>query len=140
MASGLIAHCICYIIRNLGTSYVCPLVFSWENFAGMFGEDRKSRSSDCFSVMASLSVHRFDCALAYDVFSILLVFFLIKYIYIYIYIWGEFAGFFFLWLIRYCMHSCLISQFGLHWFNMLRYNWEFWLYWPSVFPVYAKVR
>jgi len=51
----------------------------------MFGEDRKSRSSDCFSVMASLSVHRFDCALAYDVFSILLVFFLIKYIYIYIF-------------------------------------------------------
>jgi hypothetical protein len=38
----------------------------------MFGEDRKSRSSDCFSVMASLSVHRFDHALAYDVFSILL--------------------------------------------------------------------
>jgi hypothetical protein len=41
----------------------------------MFGEDRKSRSSDSFSVMASLSVHRFDRALAYDVFSILLVVF-----------------------------------------------------------------
>jgi hypothetical protein len=41
----------------------------------MFGEDRKSRSSDCFSVMASLSVHKFDHALAYDVFSILLVVF-----------------------------------------------------------------
>jgi hypothetical protein len=77
----------------------------------MFGEDRKSRSSDCFSVMASLSVHRFDRALAYDVFSILLVvfvFFLIKKNL------GEFVGFFFSWLIRYCMHSCLISQFGLH--------------------------
>jgi hypothetical protein len=27
------------------------------------GEDRKSRSSDCFSVLASLSIHRFDLAL-----------------------------------------------------------------------------
>jgi hypothetical protein len=57
----------------------------------MFGEDRKSRSSDCFSVMASLSVHRFDHALAYDVFSILL-FFKKKN-------WGEFAGFFFFGLL-----------------------------------------
>jgi hypothetical protein len=47
----------------------------------IFGEDRKSRSSDCFSVMTSLSTLRFDLTLAYDVFSILLV-----YIYIYIYI------------------------------------------------------
>jgi hypothetical protein len=36
-----------------------------------FGEDRKSRSSDRFSVVASLSVHRFDLAFAYDVISIL---------------------------------------------------------------------
>jgi hypothetical protein len=67
MASGLIAHCICYISCNLGTSYVCPRVFSSENFAGIFREDRKSRSSDYFSIMASLSVHRFDRALVYDV-------------------------------------------------------------------------
>jgi hypothetical protein len=39
----------------------------------LFGEDRKSRSSDCFSVVASLSVYRFDLAFAYDVFSIFLV-------------------------------------------------------------------
>jgi hypothetical protein len=38
-----------------------------------FGEDIKSRSSDCFSVVASLSVYRFDLAFAYDVISILLV-------------------------------------------------------------------
>jgi hypothetical protein len=37
----------------------------------LFGEDKKSRSSDCFSVVASLSVHRFDLAFAYDVISIL---------------------------------------------------------------------
>jgi hypothetical protein len=37
----------------------------------LFWEDRKSRSSDCFSVVASLSVHRFDLAFAYDVISIL---------------------------------------------------------------------
>jgi hypothetical protein len=46
--------------------------------------------------MASLSVHRFDRALAYDVFSILLVVFVFfnkkK-------IWGEFAGFFSLGLL-----------------------------------------
>jgi hypothetical protein len=45
----------------------------------LFGKNRKSRSSDCFSVVASLSVYRFDLAFAYDVFSILLVvFFKIK--------------------------------------------------------------
>jgi len=37
----------------------------------LFGEDRKSRSSYCFSILASLSVHRFDLAFAYDVISIL---------------------------------------------------------------------
>jgi hypothetical protein len=39
----------------------------------LFEEDRKSRSSDYFSVVASLTVHRFDLAFAYDVISILLV-------------------------------------------------------------------
>jgi len=43
-----------------------------------FGEDKKSRSSDCFSVVASLNVHRFDLAFAYDVISILLVVFFFK--------------------------------------------------------------
>jgi hypothetical protein len=62
----------------------------------MFGGDRKIRSSDCFSVMASLSVHRFDRASAYDVFSILLV------VFVFFFNkkiknknWGEFAVFFF---------------------------------------------
>jgi hypothetical protein len=37
----------------------------------LFGEDRKSMSGDCFSVLATLSLHRFDLALhAYDVISI----------------------------------------------------------------------
>jgi hypothetical protein len=58
------------------------------------GEDRKSRLSDCFSVLASSSVHRFDLAFVYDVISILHVLFVLnkknkKN-------WGEFAGFFFL--------------------------------------------
>jgi hypothetical protein len=39
----------------------------------LFVEDRKSRSSDYFSVVASLSVNRFDLAFTYDVISILLV-------------------------------------------------------------------
>jgi len=48
-------------------------MFLERNVQVLFGEDRKSRSSDCFSIVASLSIHRFDHALAYDVFSILLV-------------------------------------------------------------------
>jgi hypothetical protein len=36
-------------------------------------EDRKSRSSDYFSVVVSLSVYMFDLAFAYDIISILLV-------------------------------------------------------------------
>jgi hypothetical protein len=60
-----------------------------------FGEDRKSRSSDCFSVLASSSIHRFDLAFAYDVISILLVFVLNKKK------MGRICRiFFFFWLIR----------------------------------------
>jgi len=33
-------------------------------------EDRKNRSSDCFSVLASLSIYRCDLTFAYDVISI----------------------------------------------------------------------
>jgi hypothetical protein len=39
------------------------------------GEDRKSRSSDYFSVLASLSSYRCDLTFAYDVISILHVLF-----------------------------------------------------------------
>jgi hypothetical protein len=39
------------------------------------GEDRKSRSSDCFSILASLSIYRCDLTFAYDVISILHVLF-----------------------------------------------------------------
>jgi hypothetical protein len=41
------------------------------------GEDIKSRPSDCFSVLASLSSYRYDLTFAYDVISILHVLFLI---------------------------------------------------------------
>jgi hypothetical protein len=55
-----------------------PPMFLERTVQVLFGEDRKSRSSDCFSVVASLSVYRFDLAFAYDVFSILLVVFFKK--------------------------------------------------------------
>jgi hypothetical protein len=42
------------------------------------GEDRKSRLSDYFFVLASSSVHRFDLAFAYDVISILHVLFVLN--------------------------------------------------------------
>jgi len=79
MALGLIAYFICHIvICNLGTSCVCPLCSLRELCRYFLGEDRKSRSSDCFSVVASSSIHRFDRALAYDVCSILLVVFVVN--------------------------------------------------------------
>jgi hypothetical protein len=79
-----------------------------------FWEDRKSRSSDCFPVLTSSSVHRFDLTFAYDVISILhilvvlFVFFSLKKKL------GKFARFFFSWPIRYCMYLRLISQFCEH--------------------------
>jgi hypothetical protein len=52
-----------------------PHMFLERTVQVLFGEDRESRSRDCFSVVASLSVYKFDLAFAYDVFSILLVVF-----------------------------------------------------------------
>jgi hypothetical protein len=39
------------------------------------GEDKKSKSRDCFSVLATLSIYRCDLTFAYDVISILHVLF-----------------------------------------------------------------
>jgi hypothetical protein len=68
--------------------------------------------------MASLSVHRFDRALAYDVIfpiaSCCFIFNNKKKLKKKLKNLEEFAGFFFSWLIRYCMHSYLTSQFGLY--------------------------
>jgi len=65
------------------------------------GEDRKSRSSDCFSVLASLSSYKCDLTFAYDVISILHVLFVFnnkkkrkKRVF-----WGEFARLFLLGLL-----------------------------------------
>jgi hypothetical protein len=61
------------------------------------GEDRKSRLSDCFSVLASLSSYRCDLTFAYDVISILhvLFVFLIKKRRVF---WGEFTGYIFFFM------------------------------------------
>jgi predicted PurR-regulated permease PerM len=77
----------------------------------LFVEDRKSRSSDYFSVVASLSVNRFDLAFTYDVISILLV---VLFCFFFKKKWGEFARFIFSWRFRYCMSFCLISQSCKH--------------------------
>jgi hypothetical protein len=51
---------------------VCFAPVSLERTLQVFiGEDRKSRSNDYFSVLASLSVHRCDLTFSYDVISIL---------------------------------------------------------------------
>jgi hypothetical protein len=71
MASGLIAHYLTYCYMQSRNQLCLPPMFLERTVQVLFGEDRKSRSSDCFSVMASLSVNRFDLAFAYDVISIL---------------------------------------------------------------------
>jgi hypothetical protein len=53
----------------------CPLERTLQVF---IGEDRKSRSSDSFSVLASSSVHMCDLTFAYDVISILHVLFVLN--------------------------------------------------------------
>jgi hypothetical protein len=63
--------------------FVLSLI-SLERIVHVFvGEDRKNRSSDCFSVLASLSIHRFDLALhmlsfPYCIFCFLAFFFFFK--------------------------------------------------------------
>jgi hypothetical protein len=52
-----------YLVCNLGTRFVLPPISIERTFQVLVGEDRKSRSSDCFSVLASSSLHRFDLAL-----------------------------------------------------------------------------
>jgi hypothetical protein len=52
-----------YLVCNLGTSFVLPPISLERALQVLVGEDRKSRSSDCFSVLASSSFHRFDLAL-----------------------------------------------------------------------------
>jgi hypothetical protein len=54
---------------------VVPPVSLERTFQVYIGEDKKSRSSDCFSVLASLSSYRCDLTFAYDVISILHVLF-----------------------------------------------------------------
>jgi hypothetical protein len=62
--------------------FVVPPISLERTLQVSIGEDRKSRSSDCFSVLASLSIYRCDFTFAYDVIS----------------------RFFFSWLFRYCMY------------------------------------
>jgi hypothetical protein len=57
---------------------VLPLVSLKRTLQVFIGEDRKSRSSDCFSVLASSSIHRCDLTFAYDVISILHVLFVLN--------------------------------------------------------------
>jgi hypothetical protein len=51
--------------------FVVPPISLERTLQVSIGEDRKSRSSDCFSVLASLSIYRCDFTFAYDVISIL---------------------------------------------------------------------
>jgi hypothetical protein len=97
---------------------LCPLVSIERTLQVSIGEDRKSRSSDYFSVLASLSSYRCDLTFAYDVISILHVLF--------VFfnkkekekeeegILGRICRTFSSWLIRYCMYLYLISQFCEH--------------------------
>jgi len=52
-----------YFVCNLGTSFVLPPISLKRALQVLVGEDKKSRSRDYFSVLASSSLHRFDRAL-----------------------------------------------------------------------------
>jgi hypothetical protein len=52
-----------YFVCNLGTSFVLPPISLERALQVLVREDRKSRWSDSFSVLASSSLHRFDHAL-----------------------------------------------------------------------------
>jgi hypothetical protein len=79
MASGLISYLNLIHLYMQSRNQLCLPPMSLERTLQVFfGEDRKSRSRDCFSVLASSSIHRFDLAFAYDVISILLVVFVFK--------------------------------------------------------------
>jgi hypothetical protein len=72
MASGLIAYLNLIHLYIQSRNQLCLPPMSLERTLQVFfGEDRKSRSSDSFSVLASSSIHMFDLAFAYDVISIL---------------------------------------------------------------------
>jgi hypothetical protein len=73
-----------------------PLCFLEKTLQVFLGKTEKAGRATVFSIMASLSIHRFDRALAYDVFSILLVVFVFLIKIKKIKNWGEFAGFVFL--------------------------------------------
>jgi hypothetical protein len=55
--------------------FVVPSVSLKRTLQVSIGEDRRSRSSDCFSVLASLSIYMCDLTFAYDVISILHILF-----------------------------------------------------------------
>jgi hypothetical protein len=77
---------------HLGTNCVSPLISLERAVQVLVGEDRKSRSSDYFSVLASSSVQRFDLALHMMLFPYYIFFVLFKKKKKK---WGEFAGFLF---------------------------------------------
>jgi hypothetical protein len=64
---------------HLGTSYALPPISLEKAVQVLVGEDKKSRSNDYFSVLASSSLHRFDLALHMLVFSYC-IFFIFNYL------------------------------------------------------------
>jgi hypothetical protein len=64
-----------YLVCNLGTGFVLPPISLERALQVLVGEDIKSRLSDCFSVLASSSFHRFDHALHMMLFPYCIFFF-----------------------------------------------------------------
>jgi hypothetical protein len=85
-----------------------PLISLERILPVLFGENRKSRSSDCFSVLTLSSFHRFDLVLHMMVFPYFMCLIIKKKI-------GEnLQDFSFSWHIRYCMCFHLISKFFMY--------------------------
>jgi hypothetical protein len=100
-----------YFVCKLGTSCVLLPISLERTLQVLVGEDRKSRLSDYFSVLASSSLHMSDLALHMMLFPYCMCFLIKKK--------KKNTGenmqdIFFSWHISYCMCFHLISQFVMH--------------------------
>jgi hypothetical protein len=122
------------LLCNRWTSLLCPIV-SWESIAGTcWGRQKKQVERLFFCI----GIIRFDLALHMMSFPYC-IFFKLKYIYIYIYMGRVCRIFFSLGLLdiafifAWYLNSVSINLLYLDIIESL------WQYWPSVFPIFAKV-
>jgi len=98
--------------------FVLPPISRERALQVLVGEDRKSRSSDCFSVLASSSFHKFDRALHMMLFPYCIFFIIIKKIKKKN--WGEDAEFYFFLSIAFQILYAFLPDISVH-FALIKY-------------------